>query len=219
VSSTTSLADSQQGLKYARENGFRIVSLSLGFSDRVQTIDDELEKMEKSILVFAATSNSGLSKQVFSWPASRDNIFSVFSAKSHLGKASGFNPQSQHTTLWAPYRFVGENIPATGLAGKSQTMSGTSVATPVAAATAAMFLEYLDRLSDRPDSPGFLQSVDVMLKPKGVRYIFQMISAGLEPKFVLPSSLLGTKDTVEDSHKHIRENLHFWFNHDPRGPK
>lgn len=213
------MTDSQQGLKHARENNFRIVSLSLGFSDRLQPIDDELEKMEKSVLVFAATSNSGLSKQEFSWPASKDNVFSVFSAESHFGKASDFNPQHEHTTLWAPYKFVGENIPATGLAGKSHTMSGTSVATPVAAATAAMFLEYLDRIPGEPDSPGFLRSIDMMLKPKGIRHIFQMISTGPVPKFVLPSHLLSTRENVEDLQSHIRTNLEFWFNEDNRRPK
>ncbi|KAM5347454.1 hypothetical protein ACJ41O_010459 [Fusarium nematophilum] len=122
-----------------------MIIMSFGFSETIPLIQDAMErasKVEKPPLFFAATRNDGAHKSM-AWPA-RDSSVIGISSTAGDGDASAFNPPEEdaHPILYA----FGEGVPVKVAAPGTpkgyitKHVSGTSYATPVAAALAANLL-------------------------------------------------------------------------------
>ncbi|KAL6403076.1 hypothetical protein AUP68_12408 [Ilyonectria robusta] len=133
-----------------------IISISLGFSNPSQEMEDEIARAAaERVLVFASAANNTIhEQQPIRFPANMSQVFCIFSANAE-GRPSTFNPEPK---LGRPnLMFPGENIrgawPASRVEGVPDVvseggrtyrpLSGTSCATPIAAAVAAGVLEYI----------------------------------------------------------------------------
>jgi subtilisin family serine protease len=128
-----------------------IITMSFGFEKYHAGIEAQLNRaLGEHILIFAAASNDGASKSInVAWPAREKTVFAIFSATGE-GKSSSFNPPSVRGLNFAT---LGEEVesdwplPLMSDEDKEQgrstvRKSGTSFATPIAAAIAALVLEF-----------------------------------------------------------------------------
>lgn len=154
--------------------------MSFGFEKPVPTINAAMERAihsDWSPLFFAATQNSGAHVGM-AWPAREPFVFGI-SSTDGLGAPSHFNPEENysHPIFYA----FGEDVQITGIhpnvSAESVTfVSGTSFATPIAAALAANVLAYA-RLADLAASErGETQYSDV---PRALRRMNGMLKVML----------------------------------------
>ncbi|RSM11441.1 hypothetical protein CEP52_003063 [Fusarium oligoseptatum] len=138
-----------KAIEYASEQwDVHIISMSWGFENRHEVIERAIElasKREK--IMFAAASNLGANGPRgfrVTFPASRPDVICINSADGH-GKYSSFNPGKRKGSF--NFLTLGEAVPAAKHAkDRSQPevrLTGTSYATPIAAAIAASFIEFV----------------------------------------------------------------------------
>jgi hypothetical protein len=121
--------------------------MSFGFEKCQECIEEAVKKArEKDVVMFAAASNAGRNSRVSPCPAHATGVISVFATDS-FGEIQGFNPpvrrnQISFSTLghnvnsaW-PGRFVEDQNP-------QSCKSGTSIATPILAASVALALQFV----------------------------------------------------------------------------
>ena len=139
-----------------------IISMSFGFADEIPVICKAIDKAtdgSRPLLVFAASCNVGGSDNV-RWPATHDRVICVHATDGD-GNKYGKNPDPMG--MPNEYAALGRDVEIKLGPGNSMIRTGTSVATPVAAAVAALTLDlvrakrgwYLDRKSNqRKNLPG-----------------------------------------------------------------
>ncbi|KAF2815771.1 subtilisin-like protein [Mytilinidion resinicola] len=125
-----------------------IISISFGWDlDNNQRLRDLLQRAyREGVLVFAASSNEGTRGSI-AYPARSDEVIAVDSADYH-GEPSKYNTPEDDQKL--RFTALGEDVESAyppqraraGVTPGSKRLSGTSCATPIAAATAAMLLEF-----------------------------------------------------------------------------
>ncbi|KAF2463705.1 subtilisin-like protein, partial [Lindgomyces ingoldianus] len=177
-----------------------IVTMSFGWEE---DSDEELRKVidrakSQKVLLFAASSNEGI-RRGMAYPARADEVIAVDAADG-FGLPSRFNPpqEGEKQRFTALGEAVESSYP-TQLAEEGQTrgwkrMSGTSCATPIAAAIAGLILEF-----SRQRPLCFDPSVEAHLKSvAGMREVF---------------SKLFSQKTAESSHfRHLDPNTVFYCN-------
>lgn len=109
---------------------------------------------DKGVVIFAAAGNDGGNKRVF-WPAALHdggNLIRVNSSDGN-GSPSGFNPDPE---VGRKICTLGEGVPSCEPDPKDQSQmlyrSGTSFATPIAAAIAAIVLGFMDNVNPISES-------------------------------------------------------------------
>jgi len=119
-----------------------IISMSFGFPSRLAKMDDALRlAANKNVLLFAAASNDGANEDITrAWPARDDSKVFCIHATDFKGSPWRGNPPSEIATF--NFATLGENILTTGKQGKMVGKTGTSMATPIAAATAALLIDF-----------------------------------------------------------------------------
>ena len=132
--STNSIDDGYDGIVYAVDHGCSVINCSWGraggFSQFEQDVID-YAAVNHDVLVVAAAGNDAV--EADHWPASYNHVISVASTASNDAK-SGFSNYGYQIDVCAP----GSNIYATVSNNTYTPMSGTSMASPVAAGCAAM---------------------------------------------------------------------------------
>jgi hypothetical protein len=141
-----------RGIQWAAANGADIINLSLGSNSLTRTRSSSHSKSlynslaKRGIIVFAAAGNDGLvngsrynqgwrSGYVYSYPASYDNVIAVASTRE--GNAlSSFSNRGDRIDIAAP----GSQTLSTYPRGGYKYLSGTSMASPVAAGAYALAL-------------------------------------------------------------------------------
>ena len=117
-----------------------IISMSFGFPylqlDIQKALDDAISK---KVLLFAAAANDGANEHI-AYPANQPSVFAIFSTDG-FGNPSDFNPVFRDDGF--SFATLGENVLSNHLNNTKKTLSGTSIATPIAAATAALVLEFV----------------------------------------------------------------------------
>ncbi|KAI3393857.1 hypothetical protein diail_3532 [Diaporthe ilicicola] len=134
-----------KAVDWAVQNKVHVINLSLGYRDEqsnpgISDLRTALEgAVKEKVLVFAATSNEGLTADV-AWPAKNLNYAIGIHSSKDNGHPSEFIGKASHE---ANIMVIGDRILSYGRRGERQLCSGTSFATPVAAAVGAMILAFL----------------------------------------------------------------------------
>ncbi|KAK4059079.1 hypothetical protein Trihar35433_11175 [Trichoderma harzianum] len=159
-----------------------IITMSFGYTEEQQCISDAildaLNDSHGSILFFAAASNSG-SNQVEMFPARHDSVISIRATNAD-GQYQGFNPpRNDNDTV--TFGTLGLKVPGAWLSDYSgkKCQTGTSVATAIAAATAALLIGYINRIEVGASSDPILQNVKRKIYThRGMLALFKALSAG-----------------------------------------
>ncbi|KUP35041.1 S8 family peptidase [Bacillus halotolerans] len=122
-----------KGIDWSIANGMDIVNMSLGTSSDSQILHDAMDKAyEKGVLLVAASGNEGNGKPV-NYPAAYSSVVAVSATDQH-NQLAAFSTTGNQVEFSAP----GTDITSTYLHQYYATGSGTSQATPHAAAMFAL---------------------------------------------------------------------------------
>lgn len=189
-----------------------IISMSLGFKNIPELVERAIKKatMSREVFIFAAASNNGPTDDYsVTYPARSMMVFPVFAASSQ-GELQRFNPRHEHKI---GHSTLGVNVngPWTRQGGKekapSRCRSGTSIATPIMAASAALALQYIyqkpplkiERLDRLKGIDGMTELLSLMI-PMNLRE---------KPSFIKPGVWLRNKGYA---HKKLIEKIQLvWY--------
>jgi hypothetical protein len=170
----------EAALKWARggddllpDKGWKVdmISLSLGLDKRDGGIHKQIELCNKAdIIIFAATSNDGGNGPRM-YPSSHDPPVLGIHAATPDG---GLWPKSPNPEKIDNFLIVGDYIPSAKLGGGRTYETGTSIATVVAVAIAALMLGYIEMEIPTPDE-GWSTSPKTH---EGIRKIFRLMDEG-----------------------------------------
>lgn len=121
------------GIVWATDNGAKVINLSLGGTSGSTLLNEAVDyAWAKGVVVVAAAGNNGSTTKFY--PAAYANALAVASTDNKDVK-SGF---SNYGSGWVDVAAPGSYIYSTLLGSSYGYMSGTSMATPIVAATAAL---------------------------------------------------------------------------------
>lgn len=166
-----------------------IISMSFGFTSNRKELEDAVKRAANDdVLMFAAASNHGDNRGYRAYPARDRNVFCIHST-DWQGNRSKFNPRYERGD--DNFSTLGENVRSAWTGNGERSLSGTSVATPIAAAFAALVLEFVRQ----PEIPGQMQipHLDRLETYTGMRAVFRLLR-GADESFVYlaPWKLLST---------------------------
>ena len=122
------------GIVWLARQGAKVISLSLGGPGMSQAIAQAVQFAQQSgAIVVAAAGNNGNSQVMY--PAGYRGVIAV-SAMDKNGQKAHFSSYGSHIAMTAP----GVDTISTCIGGKYCPMSGTSMATPLAAGVIALSL-------------------------------------------------------------------------------
>jgi cell wall-associated protease len=120
------------GIRHAVDKGAKVINLSLGTNDFVQTVEDQLiYAKQKGVTVIAAAGNDGNSS--LSYPGSSENVVGV-GATDNTEALADFSNYGDGIDIVAP----GVKIASLTKNGEVKYASGTSMATPHVVAVAGL---------------------------------------------------------------------------------
>lgn len=131
-----------------------IITMSFGFDESVRKIEEAIDFAEgKKIVMFAAASNTGGNGNI-AWPARSDKVICIYPSDGY-GDHCRFspNPRDYSDNFMVLGHAVQSCWPRHLGSGSKMRKSGTSTATPIAAGIAAIVLEVVRSMPDRPHSP------------------------------------------------------------------
>lgn len=214
-----------KAIDWAIEQGVDLINMSCGFTSSHGVVVDALRAKEKRIVVFAAMSNDG-NDEPAAWPARELKLaIGIHSCKPGGTKASDFTPPP----VPCNYNFmvIGQDIVThwpEAKGGGFRLADGTSFATPVATAMAALVFAFVRQTQCKKDrkETETLFRLEEILETEGMAKVLDRISnvAG-EYKYIHPGLLwkdfkptvqiLDVQDTSEARQKHawrvVREAL------------
>jgi subtilisin family serine protease len=126
-------SDVASGIVYAVDHGARVVNLSLGGPASGPTATAVRYATDHDVLVVAAAGNARQSGNPVSYPAAYPDVTAV-AASDSADRTATFSNTGPYVDVTAP----GVGIVSTYPAGRYASLSGTSMATPVVAAAAAV---------------------------------------------------------------------------------
>ena len=183
-----------EALKWAiNDKKVDIISLSLGWDEWKHSIAEQInEARQKHILIFAAASNNGRFKPDYgSYPAWEPTVFCI---NASTGSGVKWDRNPLHSDDKVNLMFLGKDIAVLGSNNKPESagderLTGTSFATPIAAATAALVLDLVRwQASNYPKVERCLKTYE------GMSAVFQAMS-GKSTKdgyyHVMPWNMLG----------------------------
>ncbi|MEZ5232064.1 MAG: S8 family serine peptidase [Acidimicrobiales bacterium] len=147
------MSDVAAGIVWAADNGADVINLSLGSSSSDGVLHSAVEHAyTNGVVLFAAAGNGGCTVGdagcATNWPAAEDHVVAVGSVGAYVGVAfdpdacSTFTTRAAYVDLGAPGFGIYSTYPLNRAASGVATSSGTSMATPHAAAAAAIVLSH-----------------------------------------------------------------------------
>ncbi len=138
-------SDIASAIRYAADNGADVINLSLGSSTPSYTLQNAVSyAYGKGVVIVAAAGNDGSGS--VSYPAAYSGVIAVGALDSGDRKAD-FSNYGSKLDLMAP----GVGVYSTYAGGRYQSMSGTSMASPLVAGAACLVLAAFPSLEGRPD--------------------------------------------------------------------
>lgn len=130
------VSDIIEGIQWCINNGMQVANMSFGTSTDVQSLHDAITAAYNSgIVLVAAAGNSGPEDNSVQYPAKYPEVIAV-SAIDNTGAIASWSSRGPEVELAAP----GVNINSTYKGGGYKTLSGTSMASPHVAGTAALII-------------------------------------------------------------------------------
>lgn len=130
------VSDIIEGLQWAISEGVDVINMSFGTSSDVQSLHEAIAAAyNKGIVLVAAAGNSGPGENTVLYPAKYPEVIAV-SATDSSDSAASWSSRGPEVELAAP----GVYIPSTYKGGAYKTLSGTSMASPHVAGTAALVI-------------------------------------------------------------------------------
>jgi thermitase len=131
------------GIRWATDNGARILNLSLGGSSESQTLREAVEyAISRNVLVVAASGNERSEGNLPSYPAAYDGVLAV-GATGNSDVVTGFSNTGDYVDMSAPGVGLWTTLPG----GEYGPPNGTSFSSPYVAGAAALVYTL------RPDLP------------------------------------------------------------------
>jgi hypothetical protein len=129
-----------------------IITMSFGSTFRSRDIEDAISSAQtlrnRCILFFAAAGNDGGNYSEL-YPAALESVISVRGTYGTSGFIDRYNPDPQPDGEGRPlFGTLAHRVPC---GPNDEEMSGCSIATPILAATAAVFIEYATSYTNRGD--------------------------------------------------------------------
>jgi hypothetical protein len=174
-----------------------IITMSFGFQRYSDDISEAIaHAVAANVLLFAAASNNGGNdKNTRAYPARDYRVFCIHSA-DHWGAASNFNPPPRPHE--PNFSILGKDVVSASRRNQWECKSGTSVATPIAAATAALLLEFL-RLP-RLEGQEEIQHISRVTTIEGMKQLFLEMSVVIQGyNYVAPWTLLSVETDLDIS--------------------
>jgi subtilisin family serine protease len=141
-----------KGLLAARAAGATIVNLSLGAGNLGRLVEDLVKDVtEDDVIVVAAAGNDGI--EMFRYPAAYSEVVSVAAYDGRTTRRADFTTRGSWVQLAAP----GVDVVSTYPGGRYARWGGTSAATPVVTAAAALIRQIAPRMP-ADDVAGILYS-------------------------------------------------------------
>ncbi|KAL7931977.1 peptidase S8/S53 domain-containing protein [Trichoderma chlorosporum] len=134
----------ERAIEWSIGHGVQLINMSFGYKHWDPKLDQALKKArDHGIVIFAAASNFGNHEQV-AWPArDPDRAICIHSSTDFGTDSSEFTPKAHPDTT--NFMVVGEGICShwpESKGGGFRAMTGTSIATPVATAIAALLMAF-----------------------------------------------------------------------------
>ncbi|HEV7206704.1 MAG TPA: S8 family serine peptidase [Jatrophihabitans sp.] len=168
-------------VRYAADHGAKIISMSVGGkrlpSDGAPCSPEEqaavFHALAKGAIVIAAVGNTGPTQNTVEEPASCLGVVSV-GAVDRSGSVARFSGRQPYLSMVAP----GVNIPSLGrVPGQAYSGDGTSQATALVSAAAALVWSKYPTLSGRQVVTRLLQTLDDRRSPPGPDYGYGRLNA------------------------------------------
>ncbi|KAF3071778.1 Subtilisin-like protease 2 [Trichoderma lentiforme] len=173
-----------------------ILNLSFGFpeyQDKLDPINKAIRNAASSgLIIFAAAGNEG-GNAGMSWPASlqdKRDVIPIYSSNGK-GKLSGMNPSSRTGSYIYTLGKGVKSCQVRDVDGVQQVIhrSGSSFATPIAAATAAIILRFVDSANPSPECSKKLEELKPRLRTRlGMERVMCEVCVR-EPKWLQPCYL------------------------------
>ena len=178
-----------QAINWAIDCKVDIITAAFSFNRVVHAIDSAIRRATNlGIIVVAAASGMGWDRSQTGFPARMPEVIAAYSADAN-GNVSRFNPSPRSYN--ETFSFLGEDVesawPVGFGVGPKKHLSGSSVATAVAAGTAALLLEF-SRQESHLFQPNVLRHLS---SPEGMNKVFRYLSSGRDSYgYVTPWKLL-----------------------------
>lgn len=127
-------ASVSRGVRWAADNGARVINMSLGGSEDSQILREAIEyALARSVLVVASSGNERQQGNAPNYPAAYDEVLAV-GATGNTDVVTGFSNTGDYVDLTAP----GVGLWTTLLDGRYGTPNGTSFSSPYVAGAAGL---------------------------------------------------------------------------------
>ncbi|KAL4964647.1 S8/S53 family peptidase [Aspergillus stella-maris] len=195
-----------------------IISMSFGIREYHELMNTAISNaLNKRTLLFAAASNDGANLGR-AFPAQCPSVFCIHSTDGN-GNPSNFNPTASETDV--NFSLLGEHVTSSwpaGINGHDQTvnvMSGTSVATPIAAGLAASVLSFVrqqdQQVAEESKRLGPWLKRDISMDAVFKRMVIQRRGVGYD--YITPHVLFDSGSTREDVYARIGDIKRNMFKH------
>jgi subtilisin len=153
------------GIRWAVQAGADVLSLSLGSSAESPTIKAAIQDaIQAGKIVVAAAGNSGPNNNTIGYPGGTEGVVCV-GATDQRDTVANFSSRGTQLTIVAPGVQIDSTIPGNRYA----LMSGTSMATPIVAGAAALFVEWATTNNKPHTQADFLKALTETAKELGQR--------------------------------------------------
>ena len=186
------MSDAATGIIYAADQGADVINMSLGSTAQVTAVTNAIAyARSKGVVVVAAAGNERASGSPTSYPAADAGVIAV-AATDSADKFASYSNQGSYVDVAAP----GSGIISTYPAAKGSsyvTMNGTSMASPHAAAVAALLKSYNSALTpDQVEQAMKSSAVDLGTAGKDTDYGYGRIDAAAALAAVNPTTTAPT---------------------------